>query len=108
MRAEAGAGRALGFGQTDQVGGAMRLAEGGGVEFGLVAEMIVDGGEVDPGALGDLAGGGRTEAALREDLARRVQEALAKFADGQAVLGARHENSGEELAYIKQSFKSVN
>ena len=60
----------------------MRLAERGGVEFGLVAEMVVDSGEINPGAFGDLAGGRRAKATFREDLARRVQQALAEFADG--------------------------
>ena len=59
---------------------AVHLAQHAGVEFSLVAEIIIDRREVDPGALGDLAHGGRAEALFGEHLARRVQQTLTQLA----------------------------
>src|SRR5205085_6693523 len=46
------------------------------VELFLRAVVVVPGGEIDAGALGDLAGGGGSETACGEQLARRGDQSL--------------------------------
>jgi hypothetical protein len=48
-------------------GGAFRGVEALGVELGFVAEVIVDGGDIDASAIGDLADGGFVKAVLGEN-----------------------------------------
>jgi hypothetical protein len=44
------------------------MFEDGGVQPFLVAEMVVDGGDIDPGALGDPADRGCLESLPAEDI----------------------------------------
>ena len=70
------------------------MAEGvaydGGVEFGFIAEVIIDGCRVHAGPIGDLFGGGGV-AMFRENLAGGFNEASASFLSGSVVFDVRHD-----------------
>ena len=50
------------------------VADGRDVQLLLAAEVVVNGGQVDAGAVGDLADGGGLEALLGEERAGRFQD----------------------------------
>lgn len=72
-------------GEVGLVGGLGGVVEEGAVEAGLVAEVVVGGGDVGSGESCDLADGGVAEASTGEDLAGGVKEAKA---GGVVVLSA--------------------
>jgi len=57
---------------------AMGVAQHIEVEVFLVAEVVVDRGDIGLGEIANLADGGVAEARLGEDLAGRVEESLAR------------------------------
>src|SRR5690348_7246004 len=46
------------------------------VEFALAASVVVDGGDIQPDGVGDLAGGYRMVAVFGEEQRRRLDDAL--------------------------------
>ena len=48
-----------------------------GIEFGLIPEMIIDGGDIDAGSFGDRADSSTFKAFFREDLAGGIEDFLA-------------------------------
>jgi len=83
-RAEVGQAAAGG----DAVGRVLDVTEGfaedGLIEPGLVAEIVGNGAQIDPGGVGDDAGRGLLKAFFGEQAQGRVEEALA----GQGAVGA--------------------
>ena len=87
-----------GFGRADEliVGGngvddsLADLAEDGGIEFGFIAEVIVDTGEAGTGAVGDFFDGGGVVAALGEDVGGGLKQTASGVLAGGIILHIRH------------------
>jgi hypothetical protein len=67
------------------------VAKDGGVEFGFVAEVVIDAGEAGAGAVGDVLDGGSMETALGEDFSGGAQKAAARFLARRVVFYVGHD-----------------
>ncbi len=73
------------------LGGAMAFIEDGAVELGFVAEMVIDGGDIDPGTVGDFADGGLVKATFGKNGASGKDELTAGVLDGSRIGDSQHE-----------------